>query len=250
MPDFRFCGYTRFIPSSTRPPPRERSQMGPDKLKKLHRTRRRGPRTRSRYGVLTQAEQRSAGVPEHFGEIHVQHVRARVPSHAVQQVLLGIGAPIGGRHVGRRRVVGRGPHDADTGRQPVRVDRVEHGVHRVHELGNVGVGVRGGTGAAAQHDGRQQGDEGVGSGPDHLVPGLSARVTGPARRLSGAAMGRAARARDAENLRDALSATPAGRGRRRYRRSPHATRNGVKQPTRRIVLRTNQTRDGVKKYTP
>lgn len=181
---------------------------------------------RFRYGVLTQAEQGSTGVPEHFGEVHVQHVRARVPSHAVQQVLLGIGAPIGGRHVGRRRDVGRGPHDADTGRQPVRVDRVEHGIHRVHELGNVGVGVHGGAGAATQRDGRQQGDEGVASGPDHLVLGLSARVTGPWRRLSGAAVGRAARARGAENRQNARSATPAGRGRRRYRRSPHATRGG------------------------
>lgn len=191
---------------------------------------------RSRYGVLTQAEQRSAGVPEHFGEIHVQHVRARVPSHAVQQVLLGIGVPIGGRHVCRRRDVGRGPHDADTGRQPVRVDRVEHGVHRVHELGNVGVGVHGGAGAATQGDGRQQGDEGGASGPDHLVTGCP-RVSRRVRRGSGTG-GACTGGRGGSAER--ASATPAGRGRRRYRRSPHATRGGGKQPTRRIVLQTKK----------
>lgn len=196
-----------------------------------------------RYGVLTQAEQRSAGAPEHFGEIQVQHVCARVPGHAVQQVLLGIGVPFGGRYVDRRRDVGRGPHDTDTGRQPVRVHRVEQSVHRVYELANVGIGERGGDVAATQGDGRQQGDEGIASGLDHRLAGLSARVTGPARRLSDAAMGRT---RDLEDRRDA----------RRQQHQPDAAIVGTAavrilglgrgQPTRRIVLQTNQTRDGFK----
>lgn len=89
---------------------------------------------------MGQTDERAAGAAEHLGEVDVQHMGAGEPGHPVQQVLRGVAVAV--RRDGGRRREHRGPLDADAGRQPVRVGRVENAVHRVHQPSDVRVGRR------------------------------------------------------------------------------------------------------------
>lgn len=84
---------------------------------------------------MMEVDERPAGRLEHLVKIKVQNMRSDETGQPVDQVFLGIAITVGlrnGRGV-RGGVVG-GPLDPDAGHQLIRVSRVQHPVHRVHQL--------------------------------------------------------------------------------------------------------------------
>jgi len=81
-----------------------------------------------------EVDERPAGLLEHLGKVDVQNMRADETGQPVDQVFLGIAIAVClryGRGIGG--ILG-GPLDPDAGHQLIRVSRVQHPVHRVHQL--------------------------------------------------------------------------------------------------------------------
>jgi len=88
-------------------------------------------------GILTQMmkfEERPAGCLEHLGKVDVQNMRTHEMGQPVDQVFLGIAIAVGPRNGGNLSGILGGPLYPDAGRQLIRVGRVQHPVHRVHQL--------------------------------------------------------------------------------------------------------------------
>jgi len=84
---------------------------------------------------MMEVDERPAGRLEHLVEIEVQNMRAGETGQPVDHVFHGIAFTVGLRNDrGVRGGVIGGPLDPDAGHQLIRVSRVQHPVHRVHQL--------------------------------------------------------------------------------------------------------------------